>query len=440
MAAVWPYIECFSTILVACELLFCVPMLELKVNKGVAVAAVVAFLTIFNSRAINDAFGGEAGSVTYWTISLTTVVIFAASVVLIHLLFSCTKRLALFYATAGYATENLIFYVRNADTYFSPFPLAGSALSLVKLVLSLLIAYAVYVLLAKRYPRGHEPHVSGPYMLIFVVVALLVTNVLNTWVRVDAIQRPPVALYAMLCNLMLLLIEFDVFRRSSMELERQILEQLMVERERQQRLSQENVDLINIKCHDLKHQIAALRDMPAGSERDKTIGELERAVLIYGSMARTGNPALDTVLTEKSLLCEGRSIEFTCMVDEGCLEGIGPVDLYTLFGNALDNAIEAAERLDDPEDRMISLRVERQGAFTRICVENTCAGSVALVGGLPATSKSDAGYHGFGLKSIQMIVERLGGNMVITPREGLFTLSILLPRRSEPDPSEQVAY
>ena len=50
-----------------------------------------------------------------------------------------------------------------------------------------------------------------------------------------------------------------------------------------------------------------------------------------------------------------------------------------------------------------------------------------LVDGLPATSKDDERYHGFGLKSIRMIVDRLGGNMVITPTEGRFSLSILLP-------------
>ena len=421
MAEAWSYIECFSTILFACELLFCFPMLERRGSRARTVALIVAFLVVFNSRTVNNVFG------TGWRVTFTTMGIFAASVAFIHLIFSCTKRLALFCAAAGYATENLIFYVRRVEVYFPMFPLEDTNLAVFKVASSLLVAYVIYERLVKRYPRGHEPKVSTPYMLTFVVLTLFVTNVLNTWVRVDGLQAPPTALLAILCNLMILMIEFDVFRRSSMEQERQMLEQLMVERERQQRLSQENVELINIKCHDLKHQIAALRDMPAGSERDKTIGELEQAVLIYDRTAHTGNPALDTVLIEKSLLCESRSIEFTCIADGSCLEGIGAVDLYTLFGNALDNAIEATEQLPDPDDRMIFLRVERQGAFARIFLENTCAGTVELVDGLPTTSKDDDRFHGFGLKSIQMIVDRLGGNMVITPAEGRFSLSILLP-------------
>lgn len=429
----WSYIECFSTILFACEILFCMPTLGLRRGKGHAIAVSLAFLVVFNSRIINNAFG------TGWLVSATTLVIFAASVVMIHAIFSCSKRVALFYGAAGYATENLIFYIRRADSYFPPFPIQGPKLFLFKLALSIIVAFLVYTYLARRYPRGHEPNVSNVFMLSFVMLTLLVTNVLNTWVRMDGLQVPPVAIFAILCNLMLLMIEFDVFRHSSMEQERRIMEHLMVERERQQRLSQENVDLINVKCHDLKHQIAALRDMPAGSERDKTIGELEQAVMFYDSTAHTGNTALDTVLTEKSLLCESRSIDFTCMVDGGCLAGIGTVDLYTLFGNALDNAIEAAEQLPDPEERMISLHVMRQGSFARISVENTCAGSVELRDGFPATSKDDERYHGFGLKSIAMIVDRLGGNMVITPGDGHFSLAILIPCAAESSSDPQAA-
>jgi len=427
VAAIWPYIECFSNILVACELLFCIPMLELRVSRPKAVAMIAAYLVLFNSRNINNLLSAENAQGPNWIISANTIVIFLASVVLIHLVFSSSKRLALFYAAAGYATENLVFYVRNMTSYFPGFPLEGMGLQAFKLVGSLAIGYFIYMQLIRRYPRGHEPNVTNAFMLAFVVLTLVVTNVLNTWVRVDGIQGPPVAILAILCNVMLLMIEFDVFRHSSMEQERAIMEQLMVERERQQRISQENVDLINVKCHDLKHQIAALRDMPAGVERDRTIDELEQAVLIYDSAVRTGNESLDTVLTEKGLICEGRGIDFTCMADGSALSHVGSVDLYTLFGNALDNAIEATEQVSDPDNRLVSLRVERRGTFVRISVENTCAHMAELVDGLPATTKDDPSYHGFGLKSIRMIVERLGGNMTIEQREGSFALHILLP-------------
>ena len=59
---------------------------------------------------------------------------------------------------------------------------------------------------------------------------------------------------------------------------------------------------------------------------------------------RTGNEILDTILTEKSLICENSGIHINCVADGSLLAFMNPVDLYTLFGNALDNAIEAGEK------------------------------------------------------------------------------------------------
>ena len=112
--------------------------------------------------------------------------------------------------------------------------------------------------------------------------------------------------------------------------------------------SAENVDLINRKCHDLKHQIAALRRISDRREREESIQALEQSVMIYDSVVKTGNDILDTVLTEKSLLCESRGITLTCVADGDCLDFMDGVDIYTIFGNALDNAIESVTPLDDP--------------------------------------------------------------------------------------------
>ena len=95
----------------------------------------------------------------------------------------------------------------------------------------------------------------------------------------------------------------------SLQHELDVQQQLWHKSREQYQLSAENVDLINRKCHDLKHQIAALRRISdrrgAGEE---SIQALEQSVMIYDSVVKTGNDILDTVLTEKSLLCESRGI------------------------------------------------------------------------------------------------------------------------------------
>ena len=81
------------------------------------------------------------------------------------------------------------------------------------------------------------------------------------------------------------------------------------------RIAKENIDIINRKCHDLKHQIAALRDMCTKEEREKYIEEIQDSIQIYEAMVKTGNDVLDTILTEKSLACKENDIVVSCVAD-----------------------------------------------------------------------------------------------------------------------------
>lgn len=101
-------------------------------------------------------------------------------------------------------------------------------------------------------------------------------------------------------------------------------------------------------------------------------------------------------------------------------------DIGSLFGNALENAIQAVQKLDNPDDRIISLKVEEKGGMLLIRVENSYAETLEFDGELPKTTKEDNGYHGFGLKSIRMVAERYGGVMRIQAGEQ-FVLTVLIP-------------
>lgn len=67
----------------------------------------------------------------------------------------------------------------------------------------------------------------------------------------------------------------------------------------QQKSAKEAIDIINIKCHDLKHQIGALAKMDDPLARSKYLQEVSEAVSIYDAVYHTGNKALDYILREK---------------------------------------------------------------------------------------------------------------------------------------------
>ena len=136
---------------------------------------------------------------------------------------------------------------------------------------------------------------------------------------------------------------------------------------------------------------------------------------------------MDAVLTEKSLLCETRGIELTCMADGKCLGFMDAVDLYTMVGNTLDNAVESAAQLADAEQRTISLMVFSRAGLVFFQVENYYQGELRFDGPLPRTSKPDLDRHGFGLKSIQGIAEKYGGLLTVQAEDHIFLLRVTLP-------------
>lgn len=230
--------------------------------------------------------------------------------------------------------------------------------------------------------------------------------------------------------LLILWVQFAMCRIHSLNREKEIVEHLLYERKRQYALSRENIDTINHKCHDLKHQIRALKKVDA-KERGEYIDELENAIDIYDAVVETGNEVLDTILSEKSLNCEHRHIRLSCIVDASHLDFMSTLDIYALLGNALDNAIENVSRYPDEEKRVISLTIKAVGDFLSIQTNNYCEERPKMTGDLPVSTKRDREYHGFGLKSMRHIAEKYGGSLAVSVENHVFTLQILLPMPEE---------
>ena len=206
------------------------------------------------------------------------------------------------------------------------------------------------------------------------------------------------------------------------------MQQMLFQQQREQyELRKEYIDVINRKCHDLKHQISALRKMSAEGEKNQYLDEIEKSVMIYDSLIKTGNEVLDTILTEKSLYCEKEKIVWTCMADGECLLFVDPVDLYTLLGNAFDNAMEAVCQFENQDQRVISLNIIRKKQLAVIRMENYFQNEIHMVDGMPMTNKGNKDDHGIGLHSIQMIAEKYGGSISVTTENHIFELCIVLP-------------
>lgn len=197
----------------------------------------------------------------------------------------------------------------------------------------------------------------------------------------------------------------------------------------QYRYSQESIDLINRRYHDLKHQIAYLRAEQDPGRRSAFLDSMEDEIKAYEAQNKTGNSVLDTVLTGKSLYCSHHDIEFTCAADGALLSFIDVTDICTVFGNLLDNAIECEMRISDIKKRVVRLTVRGWKGFLSIQCENYCEETPVFRDGLPLTTKSEEGVHGYGLKSIRYSVEKYGGTMTVRNEDHWFTVKLMIPLR-----------
>lgn len=220
-----------------------------------------------------------------------------------------------------------------------------------------------------------------------------------------------------------------LLNKQQLELELSAIQQQAEMQSNYYTLLKDNIEITNIRCHDVKHLIMNIRNKlnENGLDCENTLSKLENTITIYDSVAKTGNPALDTVLTEKSLICARNGIRFTYMVDSEKIQIFEADDIYNLFGNALDNAIEACKKVQDHEKRVMNLTAICKGPFLVIDFYNYYDGVINMEEGLPKTSKIDTSFHGYGIKSIQMIVKKNDGEMTILCEDNIFDLNIVIP-------------
>ena len=234
--------------------------------------------------------------------------------------------------------------------------------------------------------------------------------------------------YSSLCCILVLCMEYYVLREDRMKEEQQMMEQLLQISDSSQKSSKEAIDIINIKCHDLKHQIRHLAQLEDSGERQAYIQEVQQAVSIYDATYHTGCEPLDYVLREKTLISNEYHVAFSCLVDGALLGFISPADIYALFGNALDNALNRVIQ-EKEEERIISLHVLQQEDMILVHLENRCSSQPEFEDGLPLTDKADKSAHGFGVRSIRYLAEKYQGQVYMSVHDGKFFLDILFPKQ-----------
>jgi len=190
--------------------------------------------------------------------------------------------------------------------------------------------------------------------------------------------------------------------------------------------------------HDMKNHLIALTGLVQDREWEKMkayLAKMEDSGSLKSGGNLTGNRVVDALLYSKRERAQAERIVWTCDVQIPGSCAVDEFDLCVLFGNILDNAIEACEKLEDGRRRFIDI----QAKMVKSCFLLEVKNSADTAGGQEEREESRSGEttrkrtglwfekRGIGLQNISDMVRRYHGVMSVEAGESAYVISVLLP-------------
>ncbi len=352
---------------------------------------------------------------------------------------------ALFSALLGFSVAISGFlYVQISNSFAIPSDEGSAFSSLLRLTLTNIIMIPLAVLLSvlmKGSARGSYTFRMWISLLLVPAVTLLTFSVFQYIIETyDLNQQIKAYIYISCIGIILInAVVFILFwfnqRQASIKRENDLLTS---------QLSLQEISIKNLENaynrtrnfrHDIKNHILTMNILAENGDLDeikKYLREMSGITDESQYIRITGISAVDAILNEKLYEAQSDSISTNYDVMNMKANSIKPVDMCIILSNALDNAIEANRKIEDPENRYIKLRMHGDESYTVISVSNPAVSVPAnITQGHRITSKSDKENHGFGLKSIESTAKKYDGEMLTKFEDKVFTLVIKLNAISE---------
>lgn len=361
------------------------------------------------------------------------IIILVISILILS--YEITINMAIFISMIGYTMRHMLYLFAQILAFILADSITGFAPSY--LVTRYLFGFVFYVIFTPvfiniyRIIKMHNDINLALYKMILFSLLSILTNVMFNLFSMVYFQNQGLEVkyfmyvFNLIICLVILVMSFSLLHIEKSHIQMSVLKQINYEKTKQYEMSKQNIELINLKCHDLRHQIRALKSDINSINKDE-LESIEKQIRIYDSKVKTGNQALDTLLREKSMICLKNNIVFDCIIDGEKLSFMPDEEIYTLFGNILDNAIESSLKIENKDKRIITLKINEELGGVHILQENTFIGKLILKNGLPVTNKNPM-YHGYGMKSINNTVNKYDGTLKISCDEERFQLQIFFP-------------
>ncbi len=415
------YFTMFHTQLFFAELLICA---HIKRRKYFGLMMFLGLVYTLVPYILYDFYFWQGFMYKDW-FTIGFLILLAISVMIIALAFEVkSKKELFFYSSAAFLVQHLMY--TSSETVNMLLKVQNENMQIViAFVVNVIMYVLFFFVLVAKIKRGDVLGIRNRYLMVFILFSMFIVYILSLWINSVEGATLGKNILDIFCIVLLLIIQFGMFEKNRLEKENEIMNKILSLGEQKNSNYIENIELINIKCHDLKYQIQMLRENENIEDIDESLKEIEEAVMIYDMSVKTGNDTLDVIIAERSLQFNKYNIRFSCIADGDKLDFISPVDLYALFGNALDNAIESVKLIENEEQRIINLNISSKGNNVIVHLKNNYCHEVIFVDGMPKTSKEDKDYHGYGIRSMKYLIEKYDGTFSVSAKEQVFIVNML---------------
>lgn len=244
-------------------------------------------------------------------------------------------------------------------------------------------------------------------------------------------QEQKLMLLCVSCIWLMCLIMYFVVQQMSKDNQTKLEYELMKEKEKYSKESMEIIKRSNEELREFKHDLKnyllplqeAMETMPQ-SEMVKVWKKINQKIEDVQTLIQTGNSYVDSMINTKITLARSEKVDVKCTILSK-MEGIDDLEFCTVFGNLMDNAIEAERKVTEKKE--IIIFVEEKMGYLRLEIQNKIERSVLNENSSLNTTKKDTSSHGIGHKSVKRTMQKVGGALKYYETGDLFCAEAVFP-------------
>ena len=299
------------------------------------------------------------------------------------------------------------------------------------IITQMILFYVTRLILRRKYKNPIDMHEW--FLLIFIPIISLISLSALMLAALGYEEIRGYILCGMASILLANIVTYYFFTQLNKNYESKLKIKLLEQNNENTKKNIENADAyvkqMRAFRHDVNNQLTIIYNLVEAGKYRETKDYIKNLTNNYlpdiQSYIHTDNDAFNAIMNSKIAICNQKNIFIEVKEMKNALQKFDAVDTGILFGNLLDNAIEAAAKT---QSRRITVDIRTKGEYLSILVTNSINESVLCNNQQLKTSKKDKDVHGIEIKNIKSVVNKYDGMIQFFEENNEFCCHILLDK------------